>query len=252
MRLKERIAIVTGAGSGLGRATAVLFAAEGAHVVLVGRREAKLRETAALAGAGTTCAALDVAAPRAMHELAQRTAAAHGRIDALVTCAGIVHGRNAALETTDEDWDETLRVNLTGTHRSCTAVLEVMTDQQPAGGAIVTLSSICGQIAVPARASYAASKAGVVGYTRNLAIDYARFGVRANALSPAFVETDINRASLHAVKADPERWQALLDLHPLGLGRPQDVAHAALFLCSDEARWITGVDLPVDGGYLAR
>ena len=252
MRLQDRIAVVTGAGTGLGRATAELFAREGALVALVGRRAEKLEETAAAIGAaGGRFRVLpaDVAAPGAMDDVAQALLAEHGRIDALVANAGVVFAREAALETDDEDWETTLDVNLTGVHRSCKAVLPAMVKQ--GAGAIVTVSSISGQIAVPKRASYAASKAGVIGYTRNLAVDYGPQGVRANCVCPASVETDINRASLDALKADPAAWQGMLDKHPLGLGTPDDVAHACLFLCSDEARWITGVDLSVDGGYTA-
>lgn len=250
MRLRDRVLVVTGAGTGLGRATAVLGAAEGAHLLLVGRRAEKLAETAAaIRAAGGTCdtAALDVAEPGALAGAVDDLA--RGRVDALVANAGVVIGREAALETGIEDWHETLRVNLTGVHYSAQAVLPYMVRARR--GAIVTIASISGQIAVPKRASYAASKAGVIGYTRNLAVDYARHGIRANCVCPGFVETDINRASLAKIKADPVRWEAFLRTHPLGLGTPEDVAHAALFLCSDEARWITGVDLSVDGGYTA-
>lgn len=253
LRLPGRVAIVTGAGTGLGRATALRFAREGAHVALVGRRPGPLHEVAAAIaaeGGSAEVAPLDVAEPGAMDALADRLAAARGRVDCLVAAAGIAVAREAVLETTEEDWQETLRVNLTGVHRSCAAVLRHMVRQR--GGAVVTISSISGQVAVPKRASYAASKAGVIGYTRNIAVDYAPWGIRANCICPGFVETDINRAFLDTIRRDPEAWKAFVATHPLGLGRPEDVADAALFLCSDEARWITGVDLSVDGGYTAR
>ncbi|TAH37390.1 MAG: SDR family oxidoreductase [Planctomycetota bacterium] len=252
MRLQDCVAVVTGAGSGLGRAAAELFAREGAFVLLVGRTRDKLEAVAGgIRASGGACGveAADVGERGAMQRAVDALVRAHGRVDALVASAGVVIGREAALETTEEDWSETLRINLTGVHYSCLAVLAHMVAQQR--GAIVTISSIGGQVAVPRRASYAASKGGVIAYTRNLAVDYARYGVRANCVCPAFVETDLNRASLAKVKADPEKWQALLRMHPLGLGQPEDVAQAALFLCSDESRWITGVDLSVDGGYTA-
>lgn len=252
MRLAGKVAIVTGAGTGLGRAIAVRFAQEGAEVWLVGRRRERLEETAAeIEAAGGDCVVhpADVTELGAMEQAAGEAVNQSGRLDSLVANAGVVHAREAATETSEEDWSTTLQVNLTGVHRSCKAVLPAMVEQ--GSGAIVTMSSISGQIAVPKRASYAASKAGVIGYTRNVAVDYARFGIRANCICPGFVETDINRASLEQVRQDPERWKAFQASHPLGLGRPEDVAAAAVFLCSDEARWITGVDLSVDGGYTA-
>jgi meso-butanediol dehydrogenase/(S,S)-butanediol dehydrogenase/diacetyl reductase len=252
MRLKDRVTIVTGAGTGIGRATAERFAEEGALVALVGRRKEKLEEAAKAIGSSGgrfRVTPADVSEPGAMQRVVDALLSECGRIDCLVANAGVVVAREAALETTEEDWNTTLAVNLTGVHRSCLAVLPAMIAQ--ASGVIVTMSSISGQIAVPKRASYAASKAGVIGYTRNLAVDYGRNGIRANCLCPAFVETDINRDALEAIKKDESSWQAFVERHPIGLGTPRDVANAALFLCSDEARWITGVDLSVDGGYTA-
>jgi NAD(P)-dependent dehydrogenase (short-subunit alcohol dehydrogenase family) len=250
------VVLVPGAGSGIGRATAERFAREGWWVVAVGRRAEKLAETAAAVGAdpagnaaggGVETAALDVAEAGAMAALADRVAAERGRIDALVANAGIAYAREAALETTDEDWAETMRINLTGVHRSCTAVLPHLVAR--GAGAIVTIASIAGQVGMAKRGSYGPSKAGVIGYTRNLAVDYAPHGIRANAVCPGFIVTDINRHSLAAL--GEEGLAALVAKHPLGLGRPEDAAAAIHFLCSDDSRWITGVDLSVDGGYTA-
>ncbi len=250
------VVLVTGAGSGIGRATAERFAREGWWVVAIGRRAEKLAETAAAVGAdpavgaaggGIETAALDVAEAGAMAALADRVAAARGRIDALVANAGIAYAREAALETTDEDWAETMRINLTGVHRSCSAVLPHLVAR--GAGAIVTIASIAGQVGMARRGSYGPSKAGVIGYTRNLAVDYAPHGIRANAVCPGFIVTDINRHSLAAL--GEEGLAALVAKHPLGLGRPEDAAAAIHFLCSEDSRWITGVDLSVDGGYTA-
>ena len=252
MRLEGRTAVVTGAGTGLGRAIALAFAKEGSFVLLVGRRRAKLEETAEAivhAGGRVRIAAVDVSELGAMDQAIDTLVEERGRVDALIANAGVVMAREAVLETSEEDWNTTLAINLTGVHRSCKAVLPHMVRQQ--SGAIVTISSISGQIAVPKRASYAASKGGVIAYTRNIAVDYARHKVRANCVCPGFVETDINAAALQKVREDEARWQAFVASHPLGLGKPVDVAHACLFLCSDESRWITGVDLSVDGGYTA-
>ena len=247
-----RTACITGAGTGLGRATAELFAARGCTVLLVGRRPGPLEELRAAIeerGGRALVEPGDVAEPGFMDEAVERLYREAGSVEALVANAGVVVARVGALETTEEDWQTTLRVNLTGVHRSCKAALRFMVEA--GGGAIVTISSISGQVAVPLRASYSASKGGVIAYTRNLAVDYARAGVRANCICPGFVETDINRDSLRALQADPGAWRIFQSRHPLGLGRPEDVARAAWFLCSGEARWITGVDLSVDGGYTA-
>ncbi|KAA3604334.1 MAG: SDR family NAD(P)-dependent oxidoreductase [Planctomycetota bacterium] len=251
-RLQNKNAIVTGAGTGLGRSIAETFAREGAFVVLIGRRRNKLEQTLQSIennGGSAEVASLDVAEIGAMDEVADRLAAEHGKVDLLVANAGIVIAREAVLETTEEDWQETLRVNLTGVHRSCKAVLRHMVPQR--SGNLVTIASICGQTGMAKRTSYGASKFGVVGYTRNIAVDYARFGIRANSVCPGFVETDINREALHNMRSDPERWSQFMAHNPLGFGQPEDVANACLFLCSDEARWITGIDLSVDGGYTA-
>ncbi|MHC4824466.1 MAG: SDR family NAD(P)-dependent oxidoreductase [Planctomycetota bacterium] len=241
--------VITGAGSGIGRATATAFAADGWRLLLIGRRVDKLEETrAALSDPdAAVCTALDVAQPAAMEQAASDFSAAVGGIGALVANAGINPQRSIATATDDEHWDETLRVNLTGCHRSCAAALPHM--QQQGGGAIVTLGSIAGQVGMAERAAYGPSKAAVIEYTRNLAIDYAADHIRANCVCPGFVITDINRDWLESL---PKPTHArLLAKHPLGLGTPEDVAAAILFLCQPGSRWITGVDLSVDGGYTA-
>jgi NAD(P)-dependent dehydrogenase (short-subunit alcohol dehydrogenase family) len=240
--------VITGAGSGIGRACAQAFAADGWRLLLVGRREAKLAETrATLADPNAAeIAALDVATPTAMAAAVDAFAPATG-LDALVANAGINPQRAAAADTDDKHWDETLRVNLTGVHRSCKAALPHL--RRHGSGAVVTLGSIAGMVGMAERAAYGPSKAGVIEYTRNLAVDYAADGLRANCVCPGFVVTDINRDWLASLPE--ERHARLVSEHPLGLGRPEDVAAAVLFLCRPESRWITGVDLAVDGGYVA-
>ncbi len=253
MSESPRVVVITGAGTGIGRACALRFGRAGWHCLLAGRRRDKLEAVAAelraLPGAaGATVEALDVAAPGAMSVAIERLLAARGRVDALVANAGINPQRAPAHETSEEHWRETLRVNLDGVHRAATAVLPAM--MQAKRGAIVALGSVAGQVGMLARGAYGPSKAAVIEYARNLALDYAPYGIRANSVCPAFVVTDINRdwlASLPKAQHD-----ALVAKHPLGLGQPEDVAAAVHFLCSDEARWITGVDLSVDGGYTAQ
>jgi meso-butanediol dehydrogenase/(S,S)-butanediol dehydrogenase/diacetyl reductase len=246
------IVAITGAGGGIGRATALRFAQDGWHVLLAGRRREPLAaaaaEIAALPGsAGATVEPLDAAEAGAMEAAIARLLAARGRLDALVANAGINPQRAPAHETADEHWRETMRVNLDGVHRSCVAALKPMMDAR--GGAIVTVGSVAGMVGMPARGAYGPSKAAVIEYTRNLALDYAPWGIRANCVCPAFVVTDINRAWLESLPR--AQRDALAAKHPLGIGRTEDVAAAIRFLCSGEARWITGVVLPVDGGFTA-
>lgn len=249
MSARKSTVVITGAGSGIGRATAEAFAKDGWELLLIGRREGKLQETiSGLANPDcATTAALDVSEPGAMQRAVQEFASAKDGIDALVANAGINPQRANAIDTTDAFWDETLRVNLTGTHRSCQAVLPFMKEAQ--SGAIVTLGSIAGQVGMVDRAAYGPSKAAVIEYTRNLALDFGADQIRANCVCPGFVVTDINRDWLNALPQDTHAQ--LIGKHPLGLGAPEDVAAAILFLCQPAARWITGVDLSVDGGYTA-
>lgn len=239
--------VITGAGSGIGRATAEAFAEDGWTLLLVGRREAKLEETRQ-GLADPSCArlaALDIGEPGAMEKAVTDFVAEVGALGALVANAGINPQRTAAAETDDTHWDETLRVNLTGTHRSCKAALPHFRTQK--GGAFVTIGSIAGQVGMADRAAYGPSKAAVIEYTRNLAVDYGAEGIRANCVCPGYVITDINRQWLEDLPR--ETHAQLVAKHPLGLGTPPDVAAAILFLCQPASRWITGVDLSVDGGY---
>lgn len=245
-----RTVAITGAGTGIGRATALRFARDGSFVVLIGRRRAPLEqaaaEIAALPGAaGAAIEALDAAEPGAMDAAIGRLLATRGRLDVLVANAGINPQRAPAHQTTDAHWHETLRVNLDGVHRSCVAALEPMMAARR--GAIVTMGSVAGMLGMLARGAYGPSKAAVIEYTRNLALDYAAWGIRANCVCPAFVVSDINREWLDSLPR--EQHAALVAKHPLGLGTADDVAEAVHFLCSDAARWITGVVLPVDGGF---
>lgn len=244
-----RVAVVTGAGSGIGRAAALRFVRGGCHVLAVGRRAEPLAETAELAGgaAAVTTAAIDIAADGAMDDAVNRLVEARGRVDALFANAGVNPQRADTLQTSDEAWHETLRINLTGLHRCCRAVLPHM--MQQGVGAIVATGSVSGQVGMAERAAYGPSKAGVIQYMRNLAIDYAKHGIRANSINPAFVVTDMTRDWLESRPAGA--YEQIVAAHPLGLGTPEDVANAAWFLSTGESRWITGVDLSIDGGFTA-
>jgi NAD(P)-dependent dehydrogenase (short-subunit alcohol dehydrogenase family) len=252
-RLHGKVAIVTGTAMGLGEAIARRFAAEGARVACVdvqpGPNDAVVDGIRADGGEALALEA-SVATAADTARVAEVTLERFGRIDILVNNAGILPSRETVLETTEADWDDTMRVNVKGVFLMCRAVLPAMIHQQ--AGAIVNLSSITGVVGLPIRPAYSASKGAVAILTKQMAVDFGRHGIRVNALSPSFVITSINRAMFERMRAEGAPWERLLDQHLLRrLGEPDDVAAAALFLASDEARWITGVTLPVDGGYTA-
>lgn len=252
-RLAGKVAIVTGAAMGLGEAIARRFAEEGAAVACVDVKpepnEAVARAIEAGGGVAVALAG-DVGLAADATRLAEDVIRRFGRIDLLVNNAGILPSRETVLDTTERDWDETMRVNVKGVFLMSKAVLPAMVRQ--GSGALVNLSSITGVVGLPVRPAYSASKGAVAILTRQMAVDFGRHGIRVNALCPSFVITSINRALFDRMRAEGAPWERLLEQHPLRcLGEPRDVANAALFLASDEARWITGVTLPVDGGYTA-
>jgi NAD(P)-dependent dehydrogenase (short-subunit alcohol dehydrogenase family) len=253
LRLEGRAAIVTGAAMGLGEAIARRFAEEGARVACVDIRPDPNESVAAAiraAGGEALALAADVGVAADTHRVAETVAARFGGIDILVNNAGVLPSRETVLDTTEADWDQTLRVNAKGTFLMSRAVLPAMIRQGQ--GALVNLSSITGVVGLPIRPAYSASKGAVAILTKQMAVDFGRHGIRVNALCPSFVITAINRAMFEKMQAEGAPWERLLDQHLLRfLGEPRDVANAALFLASDEARWITGVTLPVDGGYTA-
>ncbi|MBU6252004.1 MAG: SDR family oxidoreductase [Alphaproteobacteria bacterium] len=237
--LNDQVIFITGAASGIGRATAEAARRAGAHVV------------GADIGADAELAELDMALPldvtdaQGMAGAAAQIMKEFGRIDGLVTCAGIsVVG--TATEMPLADWQRALDVNLTGTMLAARAVLPHMV---AAGrGAIVTLSSIYGMTGGTGNTPYNVTKGGVLQLTRSLAADYGAAGIRVNALSPGFIETPMTHG-LHA--ASPVR-SAFIDMHLLKrAGRAEEVAKAAIFLLSDDASFITGANIPVDGGFSA-
>lgn len=253
-RLAGKTAIVTGGGSGIGRATALLFAREGAEV-LVGTNTpadhpALERDAAELAGSLTTLE-IDVSVEDDARRLVEAAVSAHGGLDILVNNAGIVSTADAAGETS-ERWQRILDVNLTGMfHCAKHAIPEF---QKRGGGSIVNLSSINGIRGNYKLAAYCASKGGVVSLTHSMALDFAPENIRVNCICPGairdtrMVDTVASDAELRG-----ETLEGLIAKHPLGrLGTPDEVAHAVLFLASDEAAFITGVTLPVDGGRSVR
>lgn len=250
MRLRDKVAIVTGAGTGLGHAIALRFGQEGAIVVACGRREAPIRavaEAIVAAGGRALAVAADVTRPADIDHLLTATREACGRLDVLVNNAGTVVARTRIGDTSDEDFDATVAANVLSVFRMSRAALP---DLARARGAVVNVASTAGLKGTPGNYAYAAAKAAVVNMTKTMALECTAQGVRVNAVCPAFVETDLNRDYLQQLK-ETGGYEALAARHPLGLGTPEDVAWAALYLASDEARWVTGVALPVDGGVMA-
>jgi NAD(P)-dependent dehydrogenase (short-subunit alcohol dehydrogenase family) len=252
-QLAGKVAIVTGAASGIGRAAALLFAAEGARVALVDRDASALAATLAeighgpAANAGVQALDLDVTDARAVAIAAGRIVAEWGRIDVLLTAAGISGSGAAAADTAEEDWDRILAVNAKGTFLWIKAVLPHMTR----GGSIVTVASQLARAGGRANAAYVASKGAVISLTRSVALDYAAQGIRANVLLPGATDTPMLQRSFSR-RADPDAArEASRRRHPLGrFATAEEVARAALYLASDAAAFVTGAELPVEGGWL--
>ncbi len=246
MRLAGRVAVVTGAASGIGRAVAELFAAEGAHVAAVDADRDGLR---AVAGPAVRAFPGDVADEAAVAEAAAAIGREWGAVDVLVTCAGLSLG-GATADTPVEAWERVFAVNVRGTFLWIRAVLPGMVARRR--GAIVTVASQLAVAGGRGNAAYVASKGAVIALTRNVALEHATDGIRANVLVPGAIETPM-LARNFARQPDPAAArEARRARHPMGrFGTPAEVAHAALFLASDEASFTTGSLLPVDGGWLA-
>jgi len=253
MRLEGKVALITGAGSGIGRAIAVKFAKEGATVAIMGRKEKILEslisEIMSHGGDGLVVSG-DVSKVEDCNKVAEKTFKAYGALHILVNNAGILR-RTVCVQTSDEDWWALINTNLAGPFFMCRASIPYMIRSRV--GSIINIVSAVGLVAHPNLSAYCASKSGLITFTKSIAIDYGKQGIRANTICPAYIETDLNRDYLNKLREDPETWKKVIEAHPIGrIGTPEDVANAALFLASDEASWITGIDLPVDGGYLAQ
>ena len=248
MRLIDRTAIVTGAGSGIGRAIVELFAKEGAQVVSVDRIGARANDSAEqIKNAGGRAVAVEADVTKAV-DIARMVAAAlatFGRLDILVNNAGWSEGDDI-LSIDEETWDFNLQVDLKSVFLCSKAVLPYLLTQK--SGAIVNISSVNGLTGLGEEA-YSAAKAGIINLTQNMAVKYGPQSVRVNCICPGTIRTPIWQPRL---EKDPQVFERLAQWYPLGrVGEPEDVANAALFLASDEAAWITGATLLVDGGLTA-
>lgn len=239
-----RVALVTGGGSGVGRATVELLLERGARVAAIDRDPDAL---ASLPDAVFTRAA-DILDTGAVTDLVNDLAAHWGAVDLLVNNAGAEHTANA-LDTARNDWDRVIGVNLTGTLQMSQAVLTAMIAQ--GRGAIVNVSSISGLLGWPLSAAYCAAKGGVIQLTRQMAVDFGPQGVRVNAVAPGTTLTPMIERLF--AEMEPEARDEIAERHPIGrFARPHEIARAILFLGSDAASFITGTILPVDGGYTAK
>jgi 3-oxoacyl-[acyl-carrier protein] reductase len=242
-QLENQIAVVTGAGRGIGRAIALKFAHEGADVVCISRTEANAEKVAAdirALGRKAWAYAVDVADAAAVNEAAGKILAETGRVDILVNNAGVTRD-GLLMRMSDEDWDTVLNTNLRGAFLVTKAFVRTFAKQR--SGRIINIASVIGLIGNAGQANYAASKAGLIGLTQSVARELGARGVTANAIAPGFIETDMTAVLNDDLKKE------LLKRIPAGIfGQTDDIAHAALFLAGPGARYVTGQVLTVDGG----
>jgi len=244
MRFKDRVALITGGGRGIGAATAELFASEGAKLVVSDMDEAPAREVAdPIKGLAIAC---DVTKREAVESMVERTVKELGRIDVLVTCAGIIRD-NLLYKMTDDDWDSVIDTHLKGTFLCARAAQKHMVEQK--SGKMVFLSSTSA-LGNRGQANYSAAKAGIQGLTATLAIELGPFNICVNAVAPGYIATPMTAATAARVGMSPEDHQrASAELTPLRrVGQPEEVAAVVAFLASDDASYVSGQTLYVNGG----
>jgi meso-butanediol dehydrogenase / (S,S)-butanediol dehydrogenase / diacetyl reductase len=251
-RLSGKSAIITGGGTGIGRACALMFAQEGAKVTIAARRREKLDAVAseiAQAGGEALAVECDVTDEASVARAVQMAEERFGKINVVVNNAGQVHVGSVE-ETAVEQWRAILDANLTGTFLVSRAALAPL--RRAGGGSIVNVGSYLGLVALPQRAAYCSAKGGVTLLTKAMALDHARDGIRVNCICPAIVETEMALSGI-ARASDPAAYRRARESQlPLGrIGKPEDIANLAVFLASDESSWMTGVAIPIDGGLTA-
>ena len=248
-RLTQKNAIVTGAGSGIGRSIALAFLREGAQVALVGRRKDRLEAVARESGASPLVVAVDILRSDDIARALGETVARFGEPNVLVNNAGRLHIGDAE-QISEDQWDETFNVNVRALWLFSRAILPHM--RRAGGGSIINIASVLGINGARLRACYAASKGAVVLLTKCMAIDHGPQKIRVNAICPSFVETELTAEVIRKASDPQQVRRERVGVHPIGrLGEPEDIAGMAVYLASDESSWVTGAALPVDGGYLA-
>lgn len=270
MRFEKKVVLITGGTRGIGLSAAKLFAAQGAAVVIVGRDQdagtAAARDVPARFEQGDVSRADDCQrivaqtlrpsspfVPRATaarrYETEKQAPDQSSRLDVLVNCAGVIFRNRTVEQTSEEEWDTTFDVNVKGTYLTCKYALPALRETK---GCIVNMSSYVGMVGFAGASAYAASKAAILNLTRSMALDYAREGIRVNAVCPGSVDTDMIHAAWEQFGDVEEAQRLWAAKHPMGrIATPEEVAKAILFLASEEASFITGAALPVDGGITA-
>lgn len=250
MLLQDKVALVTGAASGIGRAIALLYGREGARVVVSDLNPEAGEETVGLvrdAGGEARFVRTDVSDPEACARLVQELLSSYGRLDVACNNAGIGGEQNPTAEYSVEDWQRVIAVNLSSVFYCMKAQIPAML--QDGGGSIVNMASILGQVGFAGSPAYSAAKHGVVGLTKTAALDHSAQGVRVNVVGPGFIHTPM----IEGLEHDADTQSLLVERHPIGrLGEPQEVAELVAWLSSDKAAFVTGAYIPVDGAYLAQ
>ncbi len=256
MRLKNKTAIITGGGTGIGKASAILFAKEGANIVICGRRKDKLKEVECSITKDLGLKAkdpkrvlsilCDVSKQDDINKLINKSIKQFNKIDILLNNAGVFGERTVVHKYTLSDWEKVININLKGMFLLAKKVIPKMISN--GGGSIINIASILGMVAIPEAPAYNVSKGGVIMFTKSIAVEYGRHNIRANSICPGLVKTPMTQDLLDDTKAS----SALLGLYPMGrFGNPEDIANGCLYLASDESSWVTGTTLTIDGGYTA-
>lgn len=239
-----RVALVTGAGAGIGRASALAFARAGASVIVADVDRVSAMETVALAGANARFVHCDVASSESVRKMVAAAIVQFGRLDYAHNNAGVAAAEHDVADLPEDEWDRVQGVMLRGVYLCMKYEIPHLVET---GGAIVNTASGAGLVGYPGQSPYVSSKHGVLGLTKSAALEYGRQGVRVNAVCPGTVLTPMVEAATHL----PGLEQQLVALHPIGrIGTPQEIANAVLWLCSDDASFVLGHALAVDGGYV--
>jgi len=250
-RLAGKVALITGGGTGIGRATALAFARETAKVAVVGRRLEKLLEVVKemkAAGGDAIAVSCDVSRAADVQGAVRKTVETFGKLNVVVNNAGALHVSTIE-EIAEDEWDRLIDANLKGPFLMCRAALPEF--RKAGGGAIVNVGSVLGLVAMKKRAAYCASKGGVTLLTKAIAVDHGHENIRANCICPSIVETELVSQLFNTPDGDRVKRERLATI-PLGrMGRPADIAELAVYLASDESSWLTGAAIPIDGGLTA-
>ena len=245
MRLKDKTAIITGGGTGIGLATARAFCQEGAKIILFGRRKEKLEKAVEKLGGSAIIVQGDMTNNNDLDKLINKTLHNFKKIDVLVNNAGLFNG-SPLHEISDSQWDEIMDINIRSVFQLTRRVLPAMLSQKY--GNIIHISSILGLIAVPQVAAYNVSKGALNQFSRSIAVEYGSSGIRSNSICPGLIATDMTADLMK----DADLMKEWSKEYPIGrFGKPEDVANACLYLASDESSFVTGITLPVDGGFTA-